>query len=633
MTSPAALRSSFNPQQFQLRKPPGGYRVFVLGGSSAFGFPWGASVAFCRILGDALRRALPGRTVEAVNAAGMSYGSGRIRLVAEEVLRYDPDLLVVYEANNEFVEEALYRRLERSRGGTGRLVHALDGLRLYALIHRLSAPLRGEARAGTVDAGERQTGDLLGVDVVREEGRDAGEREKERAAGRLEENLRAVAEMARRRGVPVVFCTVGANLRDWAPNQSLFGALDAGGRAEAERLLAEGVARLQSGGAASALVPLERARALAPAHAGIRFQLGRAFEALERWDEAHEAYVAAKDLDAQPARCLSRFNAVLRRLGAEPGARLADAERALENEAPHGLVGFSLIEDYVHPTPLGHWLIARAIWSALQAGGLPGLDGPALAARFETLGIRPPAAPDAAALAGASNEDRVRSGNLLYNQALVLENQGLLDEAIRKNRDCLALTPDNVMARHNLARLLGLTGHVEEAVGEFRRGLAVEPGHLKSLHGLGIALLKLRKPAEAEQAFRAATTADADYAPGWYGLGLALAQQRRLDEAAAAFQTAAAADSTHAASRRELGLILLALDRNSEAVDALRASVAIEPADSRTRSGLADALARQGKTGEAERIYARLVEENPSDLHAQAALRDLRRLSASPPAR
>lgn len=67
-----AIAHSFNYQEFAAQKSDNGFRFFVLGGSSALGFPWGAQVAFPGILADALQATLPGRTVEGVNAAAMS---------------------------------------------------------------------------------------------------------------------------------------------------------------------------------------------------------------------------------------------------------------------------------------------------------------------------------------------------------------------------------------------------------------------------------------------------------------------------------------------------------------------------------------------------------------------------------
>ena len=49
-----AHSTTFNDQSFLARKPTNGLRIFGLGGSSTFGFPWGAEVAFTDVLGDAV---------------------------------------------------------------------------------------------------------------------------------------------------------------------------------------------------------------------------------------------------------------------------------------------------------------------------------------------------------------------------------------------------------------------------------------------------------------------------------------------------------------------------------------------------------------------------------------------------
>src|SRR2546428_3900302 len=311
-TSPAAVRQSFNPQQFLLNKPDRGFRLFVLGGSSAFGFPWGASAAFCRILGDALQGSFPDRQIEAVNAAGMSYGTLRIRLLAREVVLYAPDVLVVYEGHNEFVENRLYRELQRDRRGAGMLSPALEHVRLYSLIQRWARRFRRAEE--TPQPGDRSTGELLGLDVVREDAHDTGEEAKQRAAGRLEKNLRAILSTAREHAVPVILCTVACNLRDWAPNQSVFGPLLPDERREAQRLLEEGESALRMGNPATAAERLAPAPPRDPGPAGIPFQLGRAYEALDRRAGARACYVQARDPDAHTAPALSRFNAVIRQV-------------------------------------------------------------------------------------------------------------------------------------------------------------------------------------------------------------------------------------------------------------------------------------------------------------------------------
>jgi len=152
-----ATEHSFNYQEFRAAKPADGFRVFVLGGSSAFGFPWGARVAFPRLLGDALRAAWPERSIEVVNAAAMSYGSHRLRILTHELLRYDPDLLILHEGHNEFVERRFYRdHLVRADALDG-VQLALARWRLYSMLSRVYRKLAH--RAAEPDPAGRSAGE------------------------------------------------------------------------------------------------------------------------------------------------------------------------------------------------------------------------------------------------------------------------------------------------------------------------------------------------------------------------------------------------------------------------------------------------------------------------------------------
>ena len=180
VTASRAMRHSVNYQEFALDKPRNGLRVFTIGGSSAYGFPWGAKVAFPSLLGRALAASLPGRPVESVNAAAMSYGSTRLRAVAGEVETYDPDLLVIFEGHNEFVEASLQRRLATVPTAPARGL--LDHWRLYAALTRAWERARPQPQAAEAPEREKSLGELLGIDVVREPARYVGDPAKAEAA-------------------------------------------------------------------------------------------------------------------------------------------------------------------------------------------------------------------------------------------------------------------------------------------------------------------------------------------------------------------------------------------------------------------------------------------------------------------
>ena len=618
-TLPRSVSHSFNPQTFRLEKPDNGLRIFVLGGSSAYGFPWGAGQAFPRFLGQALAASRPERSVEVVNAAAMSYGSHRLRILARELLDYDPDLLIVYGGHNEFVERRFYRNMLTRPAETDPLRLVLYRWRLYSAGVRLYEHIA--AHDDLPDARERSAAELLGVDVVREHSVDVDDAQRADALRHFEENLVALVTLAGEAGVPVVLCTVPSNLRGWTPNQSVFGprvAPDA--RASVLEILHESRAALDSGDATAAVPLLQGALETAPGYAETHFLIGRAYDALGRFEEARRSFAAARDHDAKPTRASSAVNDAIRRIAEEHGLTLVDVESAFDDLAHDGLPGFDLFEDYVHPTPEAHRRIALEIWRPLEEDGWVGearsADEEVFRAAIET---------------AEEPTGEARSPALVYNLAVVLENQGRIEEAKENYRIARDLDPRfYVEGGFNLARLLYRQRRYEESAVEYRRVLSADPAHLKSLIGLGEALRGLGRIEEAQEALSRATRADPGSAPAWNRFGVSLAQLGRHAEAEAAFRRAVELEPGDADFRTDLGFALLFRNDFDGAGEAFETCLGERPHHSRARNGLAAVLTERGELDAAERIFRENLETDPRDAYARAGLETVQRRRISP---
>jgi Flp pilus assembly protein TadD len=62
--------------------------------------------------------------------------------------------------------------------------------------------------------------------------------------------------------------------------------------------------------------------------------------------------------------------------------------------------------------------------------------------------------------------------------------KGLIDEAIENLRKAIALTPSDLAARNNLAKLLLQKGKVDEAKAEFGQVLKADPNNADARAGL-----------------------------------------------------------------------------------------------------------------------------------------------------
>jgi hypothetical protein len=87
------------------------FRIFTLGGSAAYGEPFGPEGSFSHWLSLRLNAIDPNRLYRVVNCARRGFGSVRVKRIFNEIIEYDPDLVIVYFGNNE-QRDYLFHRIE-----------------------------------------------------------------------------------------------------------------------------------------------------------------------------------------------------------------------------------------------------------------------------------------------------------------------------------------------------------------------------------------------------------------------------------------------------------------------------------------------------------------------------------------
>ena len=122
------------------------FRVLCIGDSITFGFNVDQPYPFARILEERLRRALPGRAIEVINAAvpGWTWIQG-LRFLELEGFALDPDVVVIGHGTNDRFFKAHTTDLERLPGGLrGRALRALQRMlfptNTYRALLRFAAP-------------------------------------------------------------------------------------------------------------------------------------------------------------------------------------------------------------------------------------------------------------------------------------------------------------------------------------------------------------------------------------------------------------------------------------------------------------------------------------------------------------
>lgn len=316
---------------FAAARPPQGLRLFVLGESSAAGFPYPHNGTFSRVLRDALRDVLPQDSVEVVNLGIAATNSYTMVDVVDDVIAQRPDAVLIYAGHNEY-----YGALGVGSAIGGRSAPWVTRAYLGALRLRTVVLLRAGlekvwsavvAKQGRADANAATFMET----VANDESIPFGSPTYAAGLRQFGSNLDVLLTRLRRAGIPVFIGSVASNERDQPPFVS-----PRNGPARAAFETAQ--ARLSAGDTAA----------------------------------AREAFSRARDLDVVRFRAPSALNAEIRSLANDHGAVYVPSAERLAAESPGGIPGHELFLEHVHLNQHGYALLAKAFFDALATHGFLG---------------------------------------------------------------------------------------------------------------------------------------------------------------------------------------------------------------------------------------------------------------------
>ena len=515
----------------------------------------------------------------------------RLNLVVQELVKYEPDVLIIYSGHNEFIEYDFYRALRERNRATTRLIHAVSQLRISGALHSLLA----NEKTKETSAGKR-----FGMVVDRADKIWDIPAEKAAVVESYRDGLTQLIRVAHDNGSKVLVATVPGNLRDWRPQQSIVGHfVDDSTRTRWNEAYAAGQSYVQAADHRDAVVALGKALQLAPEHADTHFLLGRAYEGLGQWEQSRQAYQRAVDYDASPIRGVSEINRAIREVTSQEGALLVDIESTFTENSAHGLISFDLIEDYVHPSSEGHTQIAWNLWRSIAEAGW--IDNEARYAERHVFDRIVAARPTI-----STNQNGVWH----YNQGVILENQNHFEQAITKYRQAIEIDPDYWAALQNLGLLLGRKGDFEQALKFMQRAVALRPDATDSLLPLGDLLRSTGRLDAALDTFRL-VTADSNNAAAQLGIGQVYERMGMPDQAAAAFEHAIKLEPGLVKPRILLGHLLIRQRDIKNAEVHITHALRLDPFDADAHNALGVLNSALSKFDEAAAAFERSIQLNP----------------------
>jgi tetratricopeptide (TPR) repeat protein len=595
---PPSLARAPLPLRIERVKSESTVRLFVLGGSAAYGTPE-ASLGFGPILQEMLEDAFPESRFEVVVTAMAAVNSHVVREIARECARLEPDFFLVYLGNNEVVgpfgpgtafgQFTPYRAIVR-------LNLSLSRLRLAQLIRTLLRQL------GRPSAAPR----WQGMEMFLDHQVAADDTRLERVADSLAANLRAIRHSGHGAGAHVVMSTVGTNIATSPPFAARHSAdLSYDEVSVWSQWFEIGVNSLEIGDTSAAVKALQQALTIDDRHADLHFALGSAMLQAGLIEDARAYLLAARDLDALRFRSDSRLNDVIRRIALESATDISFIDTATLFET-HQLIGGShLFYEHVHLNFDGNYSLATLFFEEVanqlvNLRGLPRPGQPLSKERVaERLGLTPHDDMNSAAamlemqrrppfthqLGHESRIARMREALHLLRLADLSERKSSRDIYL----GALARNPENFLLRARYAGFEAQAGNPASAATEWRKLVTLFP--------------------EAD-AWRTA-------------LAFALVDQGRFADARDELERVTDLYPESADALTNLGALLTEYGSSEEAENALAQALALDSGSEHTLVNLAKLRERQGRSEVAESIYRDLLQRESDSIRALRALAEL----------
>lgn len=312
---------------FLQTKPENGFRIFVIGSSTVYGFPYSEGVMFSRILHKRLRDSYPNHHIEVINTAITAVNSYTFADRIDEILNEEPDAILIYAGHNEFYGAQGIG----SHGGLSNL-RVIKLLHLHMLNYKIYQLLQNGIHktrnilSGTTPDKKPETATLM-ERIVKNKNIEYQGRIYNQAHRHYKANMNTILRKSNNKDIPVFFSEVISNIRDLPPFKSS-----------------------KNSEHPPAIEVYKNAKAL---------------DSAQNYFKAKKQYIMAKDLDCIRFRASEDINEIIRKLSDQHNTHLVPMQEAFEAKSPQGIIGNNLLTEHVHPNVDGMFLMADVFYRSI----------------------------------------------------------------------------------------------------------------------------------------------------------------------------------------------------------------------------------------------------------------------------
>lgn len=329
---------------FKKEKSEGSFRIFIQGGSTAAGFPYGRWGSLQGMLEQRFKRLYPNKEIEIINTAMAAVNSYTLLDFVDEIIEQQPDLVLIYAGHNEYLGIMGVGSAFAAKGGRlATLLHlTFKNWRLYQLLQKTYY------LAFSPDVQPKKTNKTLMSQVAKEKEIVLGSDLYQQGIEQFTGNMSLILQKYQAAGIPVVLGNLVSNESGQVPFSSV------------EKVDWQTIKNHLSKETAPAEIVRLKKRLSVDKNAADYYQLALNLQLLAHFDDAKQAFILAKDYDLLRFRAPSEFSIIIDSLAKQYDVDLVDVQAMFNEHSIKGIIGNKLILEHLHPTVEGYFLLAEA---------------------------------------------------------------------------------------------------------------------------------------------------------------------------------------------------------------------------------------------------------------------------------
>ncbi len=320
-----------NQNSFSKTKSENTFRVFIMGGSSAAGYPFTPNGDFGLYIKKKLQILYPQLDIEMINVSLTATNSYTIRDLLPDVIEQKPDLILFYAGHNEYYGAFGVGSME-SIGQSRSIVNfilSLEKYKTFVLLRDILKWIQNILASDESQGALKKSGTLMSR-MVKNQTIALNSEEYNLGIEQFRGNFNDILNQCKENNIPVIISTLACNLKDQPP----FVSLKADKIPKADEIFKLAESKLNDS------------------------------------TEALRLFKYAKDLDGLRFRASEKINELIIDFSKKYNYPIVKIDSIFNSVSPKGITGNNLMTDHLHPTFDGYKLIGKSFFEVMLQNNL-----------------------------------------------------------------------------------------------------------------------------------------------------------------------------------------------------------------------------------------------------------------------